>query len=185
MENAGLYINELLAEHDCVIVPGFGGFVARPATAHFAKGGNLLLPPGKSLVFNKNLSNSDGLLANHLMQKLSVPYREADALIEKWVIRAKRQLDTNKRLELEKTGVLYLGPDDTLLFEPVVSGNHQVSSFGLAPVTTIKLELTKPIEINPTVREAKPEEKDRQTIVPFRALAWWSPLSCYSHSLSL
>jgi len=139
LENLGLYISELLAEHDCVIVPGFGGFVARPAPATFSKGGNLLLPPGKSLVFNKNLGNSDGLLANHLTQKLSVSYRDANNLLEKWVSAAWKQLEGQKRLELEKTGILYYGPENILLFEPAASSNHQVSSFGLVAVKAVKL----------------------------------------------
>jgi len=139
LENLGLYINELLAEHDCVIVPGFGGFVARPAPAAFSKTGNLLLPPGKSLVFNKNLGNSDGLLANHLMQKLLVSYREANNLLEQWVTNAWKQLESQKRLELEKTGILYYGPEHVLLFEPAANSNHQVSSFGLMAVKAVKL----------------------------------------------
>ncbi len=139
MENLGLYISDLLSEHDCVIVPGFGGFVARPAPAHFSKTCSILLPPGKSLVFNKNLANSDGLLANYLMQKLSVSYREANELLDKWVVLSKRQLETQKRLELEKTGILYYSPENTLLFEPAASSNHQVSSFGLVAVKAVAL----------------------------------------------
>jgi len=139
LENLGLYISELLVEHDCVIVPGFGGFVARPASAHFAKAGNILLPPGKSLVFNKNLSNSDGLLANYLMQKLSISYREANSLLENWALNSKNQLEINKRLELEKTGVLYFSPDNILLFEPAQNSTHEVSSFGLSAVKAVKL----------------------------------------------
>jgi len=140
LKDLGVYISELLSQHDCVIVPGFGGFVARPAPAHFSKAGNMLLPPGKSLVFNKNLDNSDGLLAHHLAQKLSVSYREANNLLEQWVIKSKKQLDTQKRLELERTGILYYSPENTLLFEPSANSNLQVSSFGLAPVTALKLE---------------------------------------------
>lgn len=139
MENLGLYINELLAGHDCVIVPGFGGFVARPAAAHFSKAGNMLLPPGKSLVFNKNLDNSDGLLAHHLSQKLSISYREASNLINQWVQNSKRQLETHKRLELEKTGILYYSPEQVLLFEPSAASSHEISSFGLGPVKAVKL----------------------------------------------
>jgi hypothetical protein len=161
MQNLGLYISELLSEHDCVIVPGFGGFVARPAPAHFAKAGNMLLPPGKSLVFNKNLDNSDGLLANHIAQRSSVSYREAAQLLDKWVSQAKQQLDTFKRLELERTGILYYSPENTLLFEPASNSNHQLSSFGLAPVKAIELTPAEEVLVTEDKVYRKIEAKNR------------------------
>lgn len=141
MQNLGLYISELLAEHDCVIVPGFGGFVARPAPAHFAQAGSLLLPPGKSLVFNKDLVNSDGLLVSHIAARLHVAYREAAELVEKWVAAGKRQLESQRRLELEQTGVLYYSAENNLLFEPSAYSNHQLESFGLAAVLALPAEV--------------------------------------------
>lgn len=163
MENLGLYISDLLSEHDCVIVPGFGGFVARPAPAHFSKAGNMLLPPGKSLVFNKNLDNSDGLLANHLAQKNKISYKEANTLIEQWVFTGKRQLESQKRLELEKTGILYYDSENTLLFEPAASSTHQVSSFGLVPVKAVKLVVEEEVKTINTknYRLAEPKSASR------------------------
>jgi hypothetical protein len=169
LENLGIYISDLLSEHDCVIVPGFGGFVARPAPAHFSKTGNILLPPGKSLVFNKNLANSDGLLANYLMQKLSVSYREANNLLDKWVLQSKTQLETQKRLELERTGILYYNPENTLLFEPAASSNHQVSSFGLMAVKAVALDIekNKTTESKKEIiyREAVPKSTGNRTLM--------------------
>lgn len=165
MQNPGLYISELLSEHDCVIVPGFGGFVARPAPAHFAKAGNMLLPPGKSLVFNKNLDKSDGLLVNHIAQKLSISYREAAQLLEKWVTDSKRQLELQKRLELERTGILYYNAENTLLFEPASNSNHQVSSFGLAPVKALAIaaeEVREPVE--KVYRKLEVSRRDNRTV---------------------
>lgn len=166
MENPGFYISELLSEHDCVIVPGFGGFVARPAPAHFSKAGNMLMPPGKSLVFNKNLDNSDGLLAHHISKKLHISYRESNTLIEQWVFNAKRQLELQKRLELEKTGVLYYSPENTLLFEPAASSNHQVSSFGLIPVKAVKLVVeAEPKTIEEKIyRQAEAKSRGSRTV---------------------
>jgi len=120
-------------------VPGFGGFVARPVSAQFSKTGNMLLPPGKSLVFNKNLSNNDGLLAAHIMQKQSLQFKEAVAKIEQWVSEGRRQLETKKRLELESTGLLYYNSENTLLFEPSLQKSHEMNSFGLVAVNAVKL----------------------------------------------
>lgn len=152
MKNLGFYISELLAEHDCVIVPGFGGFVARPSPAYFSKAGNTLMPPGKSLVFNKNLNNSDGLLANHLCIKLSVSFREANNLLERWAGEAFKTLETQKRLELDKTGVLYLSKENNILFEPAVTGNHALHTFGLPVVNALAIDLNEKKE-EPKVKD--------------------------------
>src|ERR1700744_3717819 len=100
LKNIELYISELLFEHDCVILPAFGGFVARAASANFAKTGNILLPPSKSIVFNKNLSNNDGLLAGYIMRKENATYQQATSIIENFVNHCKQQLETQKRFEL-------------------------------------------------------------------------------------
>jgi hypothetical protein len=139
LENLGKYINELLSEHDCVIIPGFGGFVARPVSAQFSKAGNMLLPPGKSLVFNKNLSNNDGLLAGYVMEKEGLPYKDAITKIDRLIFEAKKTLESGKRLELENTGLLYYSPENILLFEPSLSKTHEINSFGLVAVNAVKL----------------------------------------------
>ncbi len=139
MENLGKYISELLCEHDCVIIPGFGGFVARPVSAQFSKTGNMLLPPGKSLVFNKNLSNNDGLLAGYIMEKESLPYKDAINKIERLISNCKKTLENGKRLELENTGLLYYNSENNLLFEPSLHKSNEINSFGLVAVSAVKL----------------------------------------------
>ena len=46
------HIEALLLENDCVIVPGFGGFVAHYAPATHVKEENLFLPPTRTIGFN-------------------------------------------------------------------------------------------------------------------------------------
>ena len=56
-------IADLLMQHNCVIVPSFGGFVAGKTSATFDASKGIMVPPRKSLLFNKQLLNNDGLLA--------------------------------------------------------------------------------------------------------------------------
>ena len=49
------HIEALLLENDCVIVPGFGGFVAHYAPATHVKEENLFLPPTRTIGFNPQL----------------------------------------------------------------------------------------------------------------------------------
>ena len=70
-------IAELLYKHDCVIVPHFGGFVARNNASSFSKGNNLLYPASKHVLFNKNLTHNDGLLFSALMQEKGIDFQAA------------------------------------------------------------------------------------------------------------
>lgn len=133
------YIPELLLEHDCVIIPGFGGFVARSSPAFWAKSERVLMPPYKSIVFNKNLSANDGLLAGHIMQKENVPYQQAFALIERFVSHCTRQLELHKRYELTGLGILYKNSENTLLFEQDMRVNYLSGSFGLPALHLVKI----------------------------------------------
>ncbi len=164
LKNIEIYISELLFEHDCVILPAFGGFVARAASANFAKTGNILLPPSKSIVFNKNLANNDGLLAGYIMQKENATYQQATSIIENFVNHCKQQLESHKRFELSGLGVLYKSVENTILFEQDVRVNHNTYAFGLPAVTAVKL--IKKIEKEAKTITVKPALHYREVVVP-------------------
>src|SRR6202008_1782210 len=93
-------ISELLYKHDCVIVPGFGGFVARGYNSSFSKGNNLLYPQTKHVLFNRNLVHNDGLLVSALMEKAGLNYNEAEKLIGDYKDYIQSLLSVKKRFEL-------------------------------------------------------------------------------------
>ena len=60
------YIQELLYEHNSVIIPSFGGFTAgyKPASIDHVQG--VIFPPSKDLKFNRYLTINDGILVQHI-----------------------------------------------------------------------------------------------------------------------
>ena len=72
------YIKDLLFIHDCVILPGFGGFVANYKPANIDDNLNIVSPPSKAVGFNRNLSKNDGLLINRLAESENLSYLEAE-----------------------------------------------------------------------------------------------------------
>ena len=62
------HIETLLLENDCVIVPGFGGFVAHYSPATRVKEENIFLPPTRIIGFNPQLKLNDGVLCNLICQ---------------------------------------------------------------------------------------------------------------------
>ena len=56
------HIELLLLEHDCVIVPGLGGFIANHTEARYTGDEeHLFLPPYRTIGFNQQLQVNDGL----------------------------------------------------------------------------------------------------------------------------
>ena len=49
-------VESLLFEFDCVILPGFGGFVAQKTNASIHPSGKFAYPASKTIAFNKNLN---------------------------------------------------------------------------------------------------------------------------------
>ena len=60
-------ISRLLEEHDCVILPGYGGFIGNYAPARIDPVSHSFVPPSKKILFNINLKQNDGLLCNRLV----------------------------------------------------------------------------------------------------------------------
>ena len=75
------YIVQLLRHLDCVIIPDFGGFVAQYKTASL-DGVTGYSPPSKQILFNINLKNNDGLLANKIARNKIFPSKELLKLLQ-------------------------------------------------------------------------------------------------------
>jgi len=139
------YISELLYKYDCVIVPGLGGFVANYKSATIQPIQNTFSPPSKSISFNKNLSNNDGLLANFIAQQESFSFDVASKKIEAYVVKINRSLKLKKNIPLVGIGTLFLDYENRLQFEPENSANYLLESYGLPvyqkqPIKRITIE---------------------------------------------
>ncbi|MEM7102705.1 MAG: SPOR domain-containing protein [Bacteroidota bacterium] len=129
----GKYISELLFEHDCVIIPGLGGFIANYQEATVDHGQGDIIPPSKSISFNADLQINDGLLINHITRKNHITYAEARNAVEEYTKKCKLTLENGEILALPSVGKLYKDIEDKLRFIPD-STNFLMDSFGLPKV---------------------------------------------------
>lgn len=127
------YIAELLYEHDCVIVPALGGFVARYHSASLSAQ-SVYSPPSKSILFNRNLNNNDGLLANKIMSEEGLNFEESNRLINDFVSESLATLYNNKRLELYPLGFFYYSSENILQFEASTDVNYLIDAYGLPDI---------------------------------------------------
>lgn len=139
------FISELLFHHDCVIVPGLGGFVVNYRSARISEVQSTFYPPSKSISFNKNLRNNDGLLANHVAAKTGKDYSTVSRLIEEEVLKINSALKQKQKWVLDQVGTLYLDSNFSILFEPQTDINYLIESYGLTvfqkqPIVRVSLD---------------------------------------------
>lgn len=163
-------IGDLLLRHNCVIVPSFGGFVAKPIPAKidFSKG--TMVPPSKSLLFNKQLVNNDGLLINEYSSLNGISFDEAQATIETKIQGWNDLLKSGGRIELDRVGHLYFDEEKNIRFEQDRFFNLLLESFGLSQIQFLTEEDVKIVEkkqasIEPVVAIEKEKEPQQEILV--------------------
>ncbi len=124
------YINDLLYRYECVIVPGFGGFVSNTIASVHDKETDTFSPPSKKIAFNSNLKNSDGLLANYVTTCENISFEAANTRIQSEVVAWKKTLK-KEAVHLENIGSLLLNKEGNLIFTPSENTNFLTDSFGL------------------------------------------------------
>jgi hypothetical protein len=144
--NIDAFINQLLFEHDCVIVPGLGGFVASPRAAGHQKIHHTFIPPARVIAFNVFLKQNDGLLANFISAEEKIPFSEAMNILEKYVERCFMEIEAGRRFSIQQVGQLYYDTEKNIQFEPDKAAVHSLDAFGLTIVRAIPLNKIPPKE---------------------------------------
>ena len=125
------HIRPLLRDHDCVIIPDFGGLVADVSPARTQPGRQGLSPPTKLVAFNQALTRNDGLLVDALSQHLGIPIAQAREAVRTAVAGLQRELDETNRTELLGIGIFRRAVGRGLAFEYTGTDNLLASAFGL------------------------------------------------------
>jgi hypothetical protein len=122
-------ISELLLRHNCVVIPSFGGFVAGQVPAHFDTEKGVILPPRKSLLFNKQLISNDGLLIATYAKHNHLNYDVAEFFIRDTVKKWQDKLAKGERVSIENVGFLYLDAEKNIGFEQDRYSNLLLASY--------------------------------------------------------
>lgn len=131
------YISELILRHNCLIIPGFGGFVARyaPAKIDWSKG--IIAPPSKEVLFNTHLIQSDGLFIGYVAQREAVVFDAAATQISALVNEWNHVLRSGGRVEIERVGLLYQNNEGQIQFEQDRFFNLLLDAYGMKEVTFV------------------------------------------------
>lgn len=131
VNNIERHIAKLLLSNDCVIVPGFGGFMAHHIEAYYDEENRLFYPPQRTLGFNQQLTMNDSLLAQSIVEECDMSYPEAINAIEEKVAEMKQAIETNGRLTFNGLGTIGIGENGKYDFTPCKTGILTPTLFAL------------------------------------------------------
>ncbi len=127
----GKYIKELLLLHDCVILPGLGGFVANYKPAEFDTIRNTVSPPSKQILFNTRLVHNDGLLFAHVSDAAGYGYKDVENMASSYIEGIRRDSRKGDKFNIGGLGYFYLDAEGKIQFTEEAGNNFLVESYGL------------------------------------------------------
>tara|TARA_B100000929_G_scaffold140156_1_gene110942 strand:- start:257 stop:1174 length:918 start_codon:yes stop_codon:yes gene_type:complete len=170
-----VYISDLLFDHDCVTVPGFGSFLGNYKSAEYDYKEEKFYPPSKQISFNSQIRDNDGLLAKYVAKKLDLSYDDAVKKIHHIVVSWSQKIKS-ETVVLKNVGEFYLNQEGNITFVPNNQVNHLKESFGLSPVFVTELSDKKSytsISKKPIPTYFKPEQSTNNF---FKQAAVWALL---------
>lgn len=138
------HIEYLIARHDCVIVPGFGAFIAQYASSSCDGDGINWKKPMRQISFNGDLIHNDGLLANSIIRKEGCNINTANTEIRENVANFYEQLRDGEELAFGKIGI-FRQKEGKVVFEPFSKRDsaceyYGIESFSIQPLSYVEKE---------------------------------------------
>lgn len=131
--NLEKHISTLLYSYDCVIIPGFGAFLANKNPSVLRD--NSIYPPSKKIGFNGSLQKGDGLLIQTYAQINQLSFENAQREIENKISFWKNHLEKNNSLILNELGSFSKNTEGNIVFTPN-DQNYLLESFGFESLRT-------------------------------------------------
>ena len=169
------HIEYLLRTQDCVIVPGWGAFIAQYSPARFTTGA--VEPPARNIGFNGALTFGDGLLEGSVMRQQGCTYATAAEEIKENVTSLRQQVDISGEVAIGRLGIFRHNGEGELLFVPFEGQSVASQLYGLRDVSMSRLDdlrratATRPSSAAGTLASVS-EEEERRAVkwrIPARA----------------
>jgi hypothetical protein len=159
------YIKELLVVHDCVILPGLGGFIANFKSAEIHPAQHTIHPPAKQILFNHSLVHNDGLLYGYVSQKSGYGYKDVQSLAEDYIRNILNSISKGNKFTLDDIGYFYQDGEKKLQFSASTSFNFLIDSYGLPTLqyrefSPVRFSETRtyravPADLHPQIRQRR------------------------------
>ena len=150
-------IKDLLYSNDCVVLPGLGGFIAKYKGATLNTSLHTIYPPQKTIGFNPQIKENDGLLVSALCALNNCSYSEGKAELDAWVKEQTNTLLRGEKLSWKGIGILFQDRLGKIQFIPDNKGNFSVESLGLEKIILVPVEreIQEPATVEVSVLEKR------------------------------
>jgi len=156
------YLNKMLFEHDCVVLPELGGFIAHTNAAFYSAANGTFYPPTKRVAFNEALKLDDGLLTHYIALNEQLSHEEAKQKVRSFVEFSKLSLKQNQEFLMEGLGKFVLTSENKIAFEPIQDSNFLQESYGF---TNLKVNETVTNQSNLLQYENNWLPADREEVI--------------------
>ena len=133
-------IKDLLYSNDCVVLPGLGGFIAKYKGATLNTSLHTVYPPQKTIGFNPQIKENDGLLVSALCALNNCTYTEGKIELDAWVKEQSNTLLRGEKISWKGIGILFQDRLGKIQFIPDSKGNFSLESFGLEKIILVPVE---------------------------------------------
>lgn len=168
------HIEVLLLDNDCVIIPGFGGFIAHNSPANWCRESSTFIPPIRTIGFNSQLKMNDGVLMQSYMSVYGTSFSDASKIVESETDELLEHLTEKGNIEFGNIGEISYSIDGQYTFKPF---NHKLTSplfYGLDSFEMFELEKEK-VESTPKYTFAATDislEKTEQRRFRINPILW-------------
>lgn len=140
MENLEKHITRLINRHNCVIIPGFGAFLAHNVPASYNKEEQLFIPPHRTLGFNSQVTVDDALLVSDYMKTGNHSYEKATDIMNNDIAMLRNTLTRKGEVCFGSLGIFSMDINGTISFEPDANGIDDAENFGFEPLSISELQ---------------------------------------------
>ena len=150
-------IKDLLYSNDCVVLPGLGGFIAKYKGASLNTSLHTVYPPQKTIGFNPQIKENDGLLVSALCALNNCTYTEGKIELDAWVKEQSNTLLRGEKISWKGIGILFQDRLGKIQFIPDSKGNFSLESFGLEKIILVPVErkIEEPLTADVSVLEKR------------------------------
>ena len=140
------HIEYLMTRHDCVVVPGWGAFIANYGVAGYDEDSEVMGRPQRLITFNSSVSHNDGLIAQSIVRREGLDYNEAMRFIADSVTAFRQQLSGGNEVSMGRLGYFKACGDTRMEFVPfqneyACDGFYGLSDMELKTVSVLEQEL--------------------------------------------
>lgn len=110
------HIEYLIARHDCVVMPGWGAFVAHYEPAFYDDATAIFSAPRRLITFNPQISHADGMVAASVSRKQQITFEQASRIVNADIEAMRSQLSRDGEVSLGLLGSFVAQPEGSPLF---------------------------------------------------------------------